>query len=182
MRKFLIAAAAVLAWSAAAQAAEVRNTSYVEPNGDRALQLSIDIAAPPATVWKGFVDEATLKRWNIPQVRVDLRAGGAIEEGFDAATGIGSGKSIHHQIVGYLPERLLVLRNISTPPGTPGGAVYPKIVQIVQLEPITTGTRVTLTGQGYGDDADFGRLYAFFAEHNPEYLVELKTFSETQAR
>lgn len=178
MRKFLIAAAAALAWSAAAQAAEVKNTSFVEANGDRALQLSIDIAAPPATVWKGFVDEATLKRWNIPQVRVDLRAGGAIEEGFDAATGIGSGKSIHHQIIGYLPERLLVLRNVSTPPGVPGGAVYPRIVQIVQLEPTAGGTRVTLTGQGYGADPEFGRLYAFFAEHNPEFLQQLKTFAE----
>lgn len=157
----------------------VRNTSYVEAGGGRVLQLTIDIDAPPAKVWKGFVDEATLRAWQTPLVHVDLRAGGDIEEGFDPKGKLGGGQTIHHRILAVLPERLLILRNISTPPGTPGAEVYPQIVQIVSLDALPGDrTRVTLAGAGYGAGPAFDQLYSFFATHNPEFLVDLKTLSE----
>ena len=180
----IIAGIGVL-WSLApaAGAAEVGNTSFTEPNGDRVLQLSIEIAAAPGRVWKGFVDEETLRRWNAPVVHVDLRNGGEIEESYDPKAKLGGGQTIHHRILTYLPERLLVLQNISTPPGLPGAAAYPKIVQVIQLEPTAAGgTRVTLSGAGYGTDADAAKLYAFFAEGNADYLKSLKTLSEAAAR
>jgi uncharacterized protein YndB with AHSA1/START domain len=165
------------------QAAEVRNSSFVEPNGDRVLQLSIEIAAPAGRVWKGLVDEETLRHWNAPVVHVDLRNGGEVEESYDPRPRLGGGQTIRHRILTYLPERLLVLQNISTPPGLPGAEVYPKIVQIVQLEPLADGgTRVTLSGAGYGAGAGFGQLYAFFEAGNAEYLEALKTLSEAPTR
>jgi len=169
--------------AASATAAEVRNSSFVEPNGDRVLQLSVEIAAPPARVWKGLVDEDTLRHWNAPVVHVDLRNGGEIEESYDPKARLGGGQTIHHRILTYLPERLLVLQNISTPPGLPGAEAYPKIVQVVQLEPLGDGgTRVTLSGSGYGAGPAFDQLYGFFAQGNAGYLQSLKTLSETPTK
>ena len=187
MRIEIIAAAlggiVALGSANAGQAADVRNASFVEPNGDRVLQLTIDIAAPPARVWKGFVDEETLRHWNAPVAHVDLRTGGEIEESYDPKARLGGGQTIHHRIVTYLPERLLVLQNISAPPGLPGAGAYPKIVQVIQLEPLADGgTRVTLSGAGYGTGADFDQLYGFFAQGNAGYLKSLKTLSETPAK
>ncbi len=181
MRIGIIAAAigGILAAAGAGHAAEVRNSSFVEPNGERVLQLSIEIAAPAARVWKGFVDEETLRHWNAPVAHVDLRNGGEIEESYDPKARLGGGQTIHHRILTYLPERLLVLQNISTPPGLPGAAAYPKIVQVIQLEPLAGDrTRVTLSGAGYGGDAASSQLYAFFVEGNAGYLQSLKTLSE----
>ena len=64
MFRVMALSAAVLLTAAPALAAGVTNSSFVEPNGDRVLQLTIDIAAPPARVWKAFVDEDTLRHWN----------------------------------------------------------------------------------------------------------------------
>jgi uncharacterized protein YndB with AHSA1/START domain len=187
MRIGIIAAAlggvVAVASVGAGQAADVRNSSFVEPNGERVLQLSIEIAAPPAKVWKGFVDEETLRHWNAPVVHVDLRNGGEIEESYDPKAKLGGGQTIHHRILTYLPERLLVLQNISTPPGLPGAEAYPRIVQVIQLEPLADGgTRVTLSGAGYGAGRSFDQLYSFFAEGNAGYLKSLKALSEAPAR
>ena len=182
MRKFVLAAVMAVAFAAPALGAEtVTNSSFVQPNGERVLQLSIDIAAPPARVWKAFVDEDTLRHWNAPVVHVDLRNGGDIEQSYDPKVRLGSGQTIHHRILTYLPERLLVLQNISTPAGLPGQTAYPKILQIIQLDPLPNGgTRVTLSGSGYGKGADFDQLYAFFASGNAGYLTSLKQLSEKQ--
>jgi uncharacterized protein YndB with AHSA1/START domain len=180
MFRLLALSAAVLLTAGPALAAGVTNSSFVATNGDRVLQLSIDIAAPPAKVWKGFVDEETLRHWNAPVVHVDLRDGGDIEESYDPKARLGGGTTIHHRIITYRPERLLVLQNISTPPGLPGASAYPKIVQVIQLEPTATGTRVTLSGSGYGKGDNFDQLYAFFTQGNAGYLTDLKTLSEKQ--
>ena len=186
MMRFVMAGAMALAVTgsaAAAAPAGVVNTSFREPSGERVLQLSVKIQAPPSRVWKGFVDEATLRAWVAPLARVDLRNGSDIEEGYDPKATLGGGQTIHHRIVTYLPERLLVLQNISTPPGLLGAEVYPKILQIVQLEPTPGGgTRVTLSGSGYAAGEAYDRLYGFFAAGNAEYLRALKSLSETPAR
>jgi len=97
---------------------------------------------------------------------------------YDPSARLGGPNTIHHRIVTYRPERLLVLRNISTPPRLPGAAVYPEITQVVELTPTPAGARVTLSGSGYRQGADYDRLYAFFAAGNSEYLKELKDLVE----
>jgi uncharacterized protein YndB with AHSA1/START domain len=180
MFRVLAVTAALSAFAAPALAqGGVTNSSFVEPSGERVLQLSIDIAAPPARVWKAFVDEETLRHWNAPVAHVDLRNGGEIEESYDPKARLGGGNTIRHRIITYLPERLLVLQNISTPAGLPGASAYPKILQVIQLEPRAGGgTHLTLSGAGYAKGGDFDQLYAFFSEGNAEYLTDLKKLSE----
>ncbi len=180
MRKLLIATLMAASFGAPAMAADtVVNSSFTEPNGDRVLQVSIVIDAPAAKIWKSFVDEPTLKAWNAPVARVDLRNGGAIEQGYDPQAKLGGPNTIHHSIITYLPERLLVLRNISTPPGLPGAELYRQIVQIVSLEPLGEDrTRVTLSHSGYGQGAGYDGLYRFFTQGNTGYLAALKTLNE----
>ncbi len=72
----------------------------------------------------------------MPMAHVDLRNGGVLEEGFAATAQPGGPDTIRHEIVAYLPERLLVLRNQSTPPGLPHART--SIRRIVQLDLIRT--------------------------------------------
>lgn len=164
----------------AAEAPRVTDSSFSESNGERVLQESIVVEAPAARVWKAFTDEATIRAWNAPLVHIDLRNGGTIEEGDDAKAAPDGPQTVRHRIITYLPERLLVLRNIAAPPGLPGGELYPSIVQIVTLEPLTDKeTLVTLSGAGYGAGASYDKLYNFFRTHNGAYLVSLKAQCET---
>lgn len=183
MREHLIwpaLAALALAGSAlAADAPHVKDSSFTEPNGERVLQESIVVEAPAACAWKAFTDEATIRAWNAPLVHIDLRNGGTIEESYDAKAVLGGPQTIRHRIITYLPGRLLVLRNISAPPGLPGAELYPTIIQIVTLDPLDDNqTLVTLSGAGYGAGDAYDKLYGFFRQGNAEYLASLKTLCE----
>src|SRR5690242_17006071 len=119
--------------------------------------------------------------WSAPMAVVELRQGGSIAEGFTKEAKLGSADNIRHRIIAYLPGRLLVLRNENAPRGLPGGARFKDVVQIVEIESLDPQrTRVRLSQTGYGNDAEFNKLYGFFASHNPELLEDLKHALEKQ--
>jgi hypothetical protein len=174
VRLGLALAAMALAGTAMAQ---VHDSSFKEPNGDRVLQEWVDINGPAACVWKSFTDEAAIKASGMPMAHVEMKNGGVLEEGFSANPK--PGETIRHQIIAYLPERLLVLRNQSTPPGLPGAELYPNIVQVISLEPREGGvTRMTISHTGYGEGAGYDKLYAFFRNGNGSYLMGSKKACE----
>ncbi|MGI8839789.1 MAG: SRPBCC family protein [Caulobacteraceae bacterium] len=174
-----LAAVLLAAPALAAEPPHVKDSSFTEPSGERVLQESIVVEAPADCAWKAFTDEATIRAWNAPLVHVDLRGGGTIEESYDAKATLGGPQTIRQRIITYLPGRLLVLRNISAPPGLPGADLYPTIVQIVTLDPLSDSqTLVTLSGAGYGAGDRYDRLYGFLRQGNAEYLASLKALCE----
>ena len=185
MRGFRIAALTIgmMAAAGGTRAADgVTDTSFTEPNGDRVLQQSIDIAAAPACLWRSLADEEGLKAFGMTVVHVEMKNGGVIEEGFSPTAKIGGSDTIRHRIIAYLPERLLVLRNVSTPPGPPHAELYRNVVQIISIDPQANGkTRFTISHTGYGAGADYDQLYAFFQKGNPSYLTGVKKLCEAPA-
>lgn len=156
-----------------------KDTSFQEPNGDRVLQQSIDIAAPPSCLWRSLADEDGLKAYGMSVVHVEMKNGGVLEEGFTPTAKIGGTDTIRHRIIAYLPERLLVLRNEQTPPGLPHADLYRNVVQVIAIEPRAAGkTRLTISHTGYGSGADYDELYTFFRTHNPEFLTGVKKLCE----
>jgi uncharacterized protein YndB with AHSA1/START domain len=168
-------------WAADQAYPDVSNTSRTEADGTRLLQDSLTVNAPGEKVWAAFVDPRTIMAWSAPVAVVELRQGGFIEEGFTKKAKPGSPDNVRHRIIAYLPGRLLVLRNENAPRGLPGGARFKDLVQIVEIESLDPQrTRVRLSQTGYGSDAEFDRLYNFFATHNPELLEDLKHALEKQ--
>jgi hypothetical protein len=156
-----------------------RDTSFKEPNGDRVLQQSIDIAAAPSCPWRALTDEDSIKSFGVAVAHVEMKNGGVIEEGFSPNAKIGGTDTIRHRIVAYLPGRLLVLRNEQTPPNLPHAELYKNIVQVIAMEPRGPGkTRLTISHTGYGAGADYDELYTFFRTHNPEFLTGAKKHCE----
>lgn len=178
IRAFAFAAALALAGPALAQPAAVKDTSSVDQTGSRLLQQSIVIHAPAATIWQALTDQARYRQWVAPTSYVDLRVGGSVEVSFNPAWKAGDPVDLKQEIVGYIPERLLVFRNVTAPP-LPGAALYPKLSIILELRPAGEGqTEVVLSQVGYGTGADFDALYGFFKSHNPQFLIDLKAFCE----
>jgi uncharacterized protein YndB with AHSA1/START domain len=169
--------AAALAFAAPTLAEPVKDSSFIDQTGSRVLQNSLVIDAPAAVVWKALTDQAAYRVWGAPNSWIDLRVGGSVEASFDPKGRPGDAGNLKQEIVGYVPERLLVFRNVSAPP-LPGSALYPKLAIILELRPAGEGgTEVVLSQVGYGG-ADFDGLYGFFKTHNPDYLVELKAYAE----
>jgi uncharacterized protein YndB with AHSA1/START domain len=175
-RHLLVAAAAALVAGPASAAAvpgrpNVVDTSSVAPSGERILQESILLAAPPAEVWRLWATSEGLKSWEAPHAAIDLRIGGRMQASYDPKATLGDATTIEHEIVAYVPGSLLVFRNTKAPKGFPWPDQFARVRNVVQLEPAGEGrTRLTVSGVGYaaGDQA----LYDFFREGNA-YMLEV---------
>ena len=164
---------------AASVSPDVSDSSSTQPDGTRVLQDAIAINAPAEKIWAAFADPQIIREWSAPMAVVDPRQDGFIEEGFIANAKLGSPDNVRHRIIAFLPGRLLILRNENAPRGLPGGARFKEVVQIVEIESVDPEhTRVRLSQTGYGSDAEFDKLYRFFATHNPELLEDLKAALE----
>lgn len=193
MKRFIamLAGAAALSLSAA-QAAEpakfpdwrqyrdVTNSSFVEADGDRVLQLSIVVTASPAQVWDAFTTADGYRAWVAPVAAVDLRIGGDIEASYDPAAKIGGPDNIRNRIVAYVPQRLLSFRNVQAPKALPHRELFGDIVTTLEIEDLGAGrSRVSLTSVGYAAGEGFDVLYRHFEWGNAYSLNELNKRFET---
>lgn len=193
MKRFIatLAGAAALSLSVA-QAAEpakfpdwrqyrdVTNSSFVEADGDRVLQLSIVVAASPAQVWDAFTTAEGYRAWVAPVSAVDLRIGGDIEASYDPNAKIGGPDNIRNRIVAYVPQRLLSFRNVQAPKALPHRELFGEIVTTLEIKDLGAGrSRVSLTAVGYGPGEGFDVLYRHFEWGNAYSLNELKRRFET---
>ena len=180
MRSLTGAAAALLAAVAGAtfaqpQATAVQDTSFVEANGDRVLQMSAVVAAPPAEVWRSLASADGWKRMGVQMAVVDFRVGGVIETNYRAGAQPGERGNIKNEIVAHVPERLLVIRNVQAPPTFPHPEAFARTATVIELEPAGAGeTRIRLTGVGFRPGADYDQLYAMFRAGNAFSLEKLR--------
>jgi hypothetical protein len=185
MKRLVLTAALALTGLSAAHAAlpaGVTDSSYTAPDGTRSMQESIEINAPAAVVWKLFSDPATIRAAGVADAWVDLRNGGSLEEALAPGAKAGDAGNIRHQIITYVPGRLMVLQNQNTPAGLPGREAFKKVVQIVEVTDLGGGrSRLMLTVTGYGAGGEFDQLWAFFHDHNGDFLSGAKALAEELA-
>ena len=104
-----------------------------------AVVRTIEIQATPSVVWRWFATPEALRRWLSPELEIDLRVGGAYRLlGPDRETRISG------TVLELVPEGGLVLSWIEE--GVDW--VHPARLGIT-LAPTPTGTRVTLTHDGF---------------------------------
>jgi uncharacterized protein YndB with AHSA1/START domain len=176
---------AALALAGSAHAASVPNrpdvidSSTVGPSGERVMREEILIKAPRAEVWKAFATSEGWKSWAMPLAELDLRIGGHLEASYDPAAKVGDPNNIKHQILSYVPGRLLVFRNVQAPKGFPHADLFGRVTSVLILDDAGDGfTRVTEAGVGYGQGADWDELYGFFLPGNAYMLEKLKAHFE----
>ena len=192
MKYILLAALASALLATTAHAAEpakapdwrdfraVTNSSFVEADGDRVLQLSIVVTASPAQVWDAFTTAEGYRAWVAPVSAVDLRIGGDIEASYDPTAKIGGPDNIRNRIVAYVPQRLLSFRNVQAPKALPHRELFGDIVTTLEIEDLGAGrSRVSLTSVGYAPGEGFDVLYRHFEWGNAYSLNELKKRFET---
>ena len=99
---------------------------------------SIDIAATPSVVWQWLATPEALRAWMAPELEIDLRPGGAYR-----MVGADGDTTVSGTVLDVVPQDRLVL---SWSEEGAGWLCPARLV--ITLEPIRTGTRVTLTHEG----------------------------------
>jgi uncharacterized protein YndB with AHSA1/START domain len=159
---------------------DVSNSSFVEPGGDRSLQLSVEVPATPHEVFTAFTTSEGFSSWAVPVAKIDFRIGGFIEASYDPHAKPGDPGNIRNEIVAYVPDRLLVIRNAQAPPGFADPELFRRTVTIIELVSLSPRlTQVTLTNAGYGAGERFDALYKNFEWGDAYTLEELRRRFET---
>jgi uncharacterized protein YndB with AHSA1/START domain len=153
-----------------AAAPDVKNTSFTDENGQKVQQLTMVVDAPASTVWKALTTDEGFKSWAAPVAHIELKNDGVIEASYSLASEIGDPDNIRNQIIAYVPERILVLHNVHVPKSSPADfALLGTIRTIIELVDLGHGrTRITQSGVGYGESADYDALFKHFSAGNIE--------------
>lgn len=100
---------------------------------------SIEIQAPPSAVWQWLATPDALRRWISPNLEIDLCVGGAFR-----LLNPGESTWISGRVLELVPEGGLILSWLEEG----GDWVHPARLAIT-LTPTSTGTRVTLSHDGF---------------------------------
>ena len=169
-------------WSVSACAADfpnVRDASFTEANGTRALKLSIDIDAPAITIWKLLSSSEGWKSWAVPVAWVDFKIDGMIETSYSGTAVRGQPGNIKNAIVAYVPERLLVIRNVQAPANFENAEEFGKTITAIEIQPLSPGrSRVELDGVGFLATPAFDSLLKKFKYGDSWTLEHLKLAAE----
>jgi uncharacterized protein YndB with AHSA1/START domain len=157
----------------------VRDDSYIEPNGSRVLKLSITIDAPVSRIWKLLSSSEGWQSWAVPVAWVEFGIGGMVETSYTATAVRGQSGNIKNSIVAYVPEQLLVLRNVQAPPNFENAEDFGKTVTAINLRSISKNrTQVELDGIGFLATPAFDTLLKKFKYGDSWTLEHLKRAAE----
>lgn len=163
---------------AQAPAGDGKVTSRIttEPDGSRTLLQWIEVEAPAAQVWTALTTSEGWRSWAAPLAWVDFRLGGTIETSYQMNAAAGSATNIRNQVIAYLPQRMLAIRNVQAPPSTGFDVpTFQSLHSIVLLDALGEGrTRVTIAQPGYGSGAAFEGVLKHFAWGNAWTLDKLR--------
>lgn len=176
------ALAAALAWGgvgaalAQAPASGLVTDVLAEADGTRTLRQSIVVAAPADAVWTALTTGEGWRTWAAPYAQVDFRLGGIIETSYAPDPQPGSRANIRNEILAYVPQRMLAIRNVQAPPNTPFDAVtFQSLHTVVWIEPTgARATRVTFAQPGYRDGAAYEGVLKHFRWGNGWTLEKLQ--------
>jgi uncharacterized protein YndB with AHSA1/START domain len=163
----------------AADFPNVRDDSYIEPNGSRVLKLSITIDAPVSAIWKLLSSSEGWQSWAVPVAWVEFSIGGMVETSYTATAVRGQPGNIKNSIVAYVPEQLLVLRNVQAPPNFENAEDFGKTVTAINLRSISKNrAQVELDGVGFLATPAFDTLLKKFKYGDSWTLEHLKRAAE----
>lgn len=164
MPRIILLLLALLAPLAPVQAQE---RTVTEADGTRTMSVEAWVPAIPEVLWPRVTTAEGWKSWAVPSA---WRTGDVLETSYQPAAKQGDPANIQQRIVAALPGRLLVFRNIRTPPGFPHAKAFAGVTQFLELIPEAGGTRVRLTGTGYPAGAEGDALLGFFRTGNQQTL------------
>jgi uncharacterized protein YndB with AHSA1/START domain len=163
----------------AADFPNVRDDSYTEPNGSRVLKLSIIIDAPVGKIWQLLTSSEGWQSWAVPVAWVEFGIGGMVETSYTATAVRGQPGNIKNAIVAYVPEQLLVLRNVQAPPNFEDAEDFGKTVTAINLRAISKNrSQVELDGVGFLATPAFDTLLKKFKFGDAWTLEHLKRAAE----
>ena len=143
-------------------------------DGTQSLSHTVVIPAQPQQVWAAITTADGWTSWAVPVAWIAADRPNVIETAYNPAAQPGDPMNIENEFIERVPGKKLVFRTIKAPRGFPHFEALRQVTQTFELVPADGGTRVSLTGTGYGDDASSKAVLAFFKGGNRVSLEMLR--------
>ena len=166
----LVAPAHAVASPLAAVSEQVRS----EHDGTTTLSHTVVVPASTEQVWAAITTAEGWKSWAVPVAWIAPERPQVIETSYNPAARPGDAMNIENEFLGRVPGQKLVFRTIKAPKGFPHFEALRKVTQTFELAPEGEGTRVSLTGAGYGGDEPSQAVLDFFRDGNRISLTMLR--------
>ena len=158
----------------------VDDTSYTEPNGDRVIRLSVEVAASADDVWRALTTTEGWKSFAVAFASVDMRVGGIIETSYNPGARLGDPDNIRNEIVAYIPGRMMAIRGVQAPRNFEHKQEFFATSTVTECVPLEhKRTRVVVTAVGYRPGAAYDVLFKKFRWGDAYTLDKLRSRFET---
>lgn len=156
-------------------ASPLKNTSYVNEAGEKALRLEAVVALDLASAWQLFTSDAGLRKWMAPVAHIDLRTGGSIVTNYDKTKPLTDSSCIHLPIINFIPQELMTLKvNLNRNFKEQARTSDQRLQEIIQFQKLDAHrTRLISTMVGFGRSPEWDEVYAFFERGNTWTYAEL---------
>lgn len=162
---------------------KVDDTSFTEPNGNRVIRLSVDIAAPADDVWRAFTTAEGWKSFAVAFASVEMQVGGIIETSYSPQAVAGDPDNIKNEIVAYVPGKILAIRCVQAPRNFKHKQEFFATSTLVEIVPLKKQkTRVVTTAAGYRPGQAYDDLFKMFRWGNAYTLEKLRQKFEGGSR
>lgn len=133
------------------------------------------VNAPILEVWKAFTTKEGIESWMTAHGEIDLSIGGKMRTHYDPKGVLGDPKTIENIILCYDEPRMLAIRVSKFPEGFPFPKAVTKMWTVMYFEAVGADqTKVSVVGQGFGDDEESKKMREFFKTGNQQTLQELQ--------
>ena len=162
---------------------KIDDTSSSEPNGNRVIRLSAEIAASPEQIWRALTTSEGWKSFAVAFASVDMQVGGIIETSYDPKAKPGDPDNIRNEIVAYVPGRILAIRCVQAPRNFEHKQEFFATSTLIEVVPLKKRkTRVVLTAAGYRPGEAYDALFKKFRWGDAYTLDKLRTRFEPGGR
>lgn len=141
---------------------------------DNRVVYEAEVDADIDAVWHAFTTKDGLTTWMAPLVEIELAVGGKMKANYNAKGEIGDKSTIENTILSFDPKRMLSLKATKLPTGFPFEDAAKRTWSVFYFEETpSSGTKITVVGLGYTDDAQSKQMRSFFAAANKQSLDKL---------
>jgi uncharacterized protein YndB with AHSA1/START domain len=154
---------------------DVRDESFLAPDGTRVLRQSLGIPASRQDVWNAFTTTDGVRSWAVPVAQVDFRLGGIWESTYNLDGQIGAPGNIKNRFLSFVPLRMVSFQAVAAPPTFPYRELLENIFTVVEIDDASAGTvRVTVSMMGYASGEGYDTIYRHFEAGNAYSLRQLR--------
>lgn len=162
--------ALLLAAAPVSSAGPVTSTSHAESPASSQSVHELIVPAPRSSVWQAVSTAEGWRGWAARNAWLAPGEPDVFETSYDPNAAPGAAGNIKSRIILKIPERIFAYRTVKAPAGFADFDALAAVTWLIELEPVTSGTRVRLTGSGFPRTPAGERILQFFLKHNPVAL------------